>query len=59
MAGNRSISDGSLNSGGTVGYYWSYSFSSNLSRYLHFNSSSANMVATMRGYGYSVRCLKD
>ena len=59
MAGFRSISDGSLNSVGIYGHYWSYSFSSVYSHYLRFGINPADMSYTARGYGYSVRCIKD
>ncbi|WP_300980313.1 FISUMP domain-containing protein, partial [Nonlabens sp.] len=59
MAGRRFISNGSLHNAGTHGFYWSSTVSSTKSRFLDFNSSTANMNSNYRASGYAVRCLKD
>ena len=43
----------------TLGYYWSSTVSSSVSSSLFFNSSNAIVQTGLRGYGYSVRCIKD
>ncbi len=59
MAGYRINSSGSLNTVGTLGYYWSSTVSGTGSRYLRFNSSAASLNDGYRAYGLTVRCLKD
>jgi uncharacterized protein (TIGR02145 family) len=59
LAGVRLYSNGSLNSVGTHGGYWSSSVSGTSSRYLYFYSSSANMLGHYRAYGFTVRCVKE
>uniref|UniRef100_UPI004048026B hypothetical protein n=1 Tax=Algoriphagus sp. TaxID=1872435 RepID=UPI004048026B len=59
MAGSRSYINGSLNDGGSSGYYWSSTVSSSDARGLAFHSSNAGVYAYMRAFGFSVRCLKD
>jgi hypothetical protein len=59
VTGYRTNSNGSLFDVGSLGYYWSSSVSSTLSRNLYFNSSLANMHSSNRAHGLSVRCLKD
>jgi uncharacterized protein (TIGR02145 family) len=62
MAGYRNyrVQDaGSLSNVGSVGDYWSSTFSGTSSRDLDFSSSNANMHTDVRAYGVSVRCLKD
>ena len=59
LAGYRTSSNGSLIDVGSVGGYWSSSFSDPDARYLYFNSSNADMFTIIRAYGLSVRCLKD
>jgi uncharacterized protein (TIGR02145 family) len=61
LSGGRNLSSGSgtLFSVGTYGFYWSSSVSSTSSRNLYFYSSIANMNTLDRGYGFTVRCLKD
>ena len=59
LAGYRYSSNGSLYDVGTLGYYWSSTVSGTYSRYLYFNSSSANMYDYYRANGFSVRCLKN
>ena len=59
MAGYRLFSDGSLNTVGTLGIYWSSTVSSTNSRYFRFSSSDALFFPSFRASGYSVRCIKD
>jgi hypothetical protein len=60
MAGRRK-DDGSFQTVGTYGYYWSSNIASNGSsvRSLYFTSATASMYSWYRGYGASVRCIKD
>ena len=57
--GIRGNSDGSLNSVGSIGYYWSSGISDAGARYLGFTSTSATMSSGVRAYGLSVRCVQD
>jgi uncharacterized protein (TIGR02145 family) len=59
VAGNRSISDGSLLYVGYDGLYWSCTVSITAARFLSFDSSNAYMNSHYRARGFSVRCLKD
>ena len=59
MAGFRNHTTGLLGSVGSVGYYWSSTVSSTISRVLFFGSSSAFMNTNSRAFGFSVRCIKD
>ena len=61
LTGRRNNNSGSLNSVGTQGFYWS-SFvdsSSDNSYFLGIFSNVAYMSASIRAFGYSVRCIKD
>jgi uncharacterized protein (TIGR02145 family) len=63
-AGYRGDSDGSLNSGGSSGHYWSSTAFSNASGAvgynLYFGSGSVNPTDNnSRAYGMSVRCVAD
>jgi uncharacterized protein (TIGR02145 family) len=58
MAGRRKY-DGFLELVGTYGYYWSSNISSSSVRSLYFTSANAFMYSPNRGYGSSVRCIKD
>jgi uncharacterized protein (TIGR02145 family) len=64
-AGRRDDGFGSLNSGGTKGYYWSSTNSSgstvgSTSRYVIFGDDFAiTASAQFRAFGHSVRCIKD
>jgi uncharacterized protein (TIGR02145 family) len=59
MAGRRR-NDGSFQDVGTYGYYWSSTVSSSSVLSLYFNSSTASTIYSWyRGYGNSVRCIKD
>jgi hypothetical protein len=59
MAGYRSLSDGSLNSVGTGGNYWSSTVNGTFADYLYFGSNYAGVGGYSRADGHSVRCLKD
>ncbi len=58
-AGGRDSNTGSLGNVGSGGFYCSSTISGTNSRYLYFNSNSANMSFNYRAVGYSVRCLKE
>ena len=61
MAGLRGNSDGSLDSEGTYGYYWSSTVSGTISPALYFDNDPAQafMDFNYRAWGFSVRCIKD
>jgi uncharacterized protein (TIGR02145 family) len=59
MAGLRNIYIGDLTSDGSYGFYWSSTVSGAYSRHLGFSSTDADMSAVFRGYGLSVRCIKN
>jgi uncharacterized protein (TIGR02145 family) len=59
VAGVRDNSNGSLNSAGTFGYYWSSTVSGTGSNVFYFLSSTAGTFSYDRAHGFSVRCLKD
>jgi uncharacterized protein (TIGR02145 family) len=60
LAGYRDVGVASLNSVSTLGFYWTNSVSGlSDSIRLDFNSGSAGTNANPRGYGLSVRCIKD
>ena len=59
LAGYRDYSDASMNSLGSHGWYWDSTVSSTDASELSFTSSSASMSHDPRGYGQSVRCIKD
>jgi len=59
-AGYRSRADGSLDSQGSYGYYWSSSPDYTNAYTLFFNSGGVNPAGSnYRAHGFSVRCLKD
>ncbi len=58
-AGFRDVVDGSLVDAGTHGRYWSSTVDGTNSKFLYFNGSNAVIQNGNRGYGYSVRCIKD
>jgi uncharacterized protein (TIGR02145 family) len=58
VAGSRDSSNGSLFSVGSNGRYWSSTVIGANARYLAF-SDNANMSASSRAFGLSVRCIKD
>ncbi len=51
--------DGSISAGGSNGFYWSSTVSTNFSRRLFFTGSSATMATNGRAFGNSLRCIKD
>ncbi|MDP3398423.1 MAG: fimbrillin family protein [Bacteroidales bacterium] len=60
LPGNRSSSNSSINYFGTQGRYWSSTVTGNYMYCLSLISSAANSTSTdYRGYGLSVRCIKD
>ena len=59
LSGIRYFSNGTLSNVGTDGSYWSSTVSSTFSRSLLFGSSNADMSTFNRGFGFTVRCLKD
>ncbi len=59
MAGFRNHTDGSLNSEGSNGFYWSSTVNANNVWNLYFLSGNANLNDNPRAYGFSVRCIKD
>jgi len=58
-AGYRKYSDGSLNSAGSHGLYWSSTVSGTDARLLYFHGSDAFVLCAHRASGFCVRCLKD
>ncbi|MGG1923638.1 hypothetical protein AB1278_17620 [Chryseobacterium sp. NRRL B-14798] len=57
-AGNRNNTNGSLNSRGNNGNYWSSTQNTSTNAYnLNFNSSSVNVNNNNRTNGFSVRCI--
>jgi hypothetical protein len=59
LAGRRAYVDGSLNSVGAAGYYWSSASGSTVSYSLRIISNGSYMADYFRAYGQSVRCIKD
>jgi hypothetical protein len=60
LAGRRSVSDGTLLNVGNTGFYWSTTVYGSDSRNLSFSPyNAADMETYSRGYGSSVRCIKD
>jgi uncharacterized protein (TIGR02145 family) len=59
LGGSRYNSDGSLNSVGTEGFYWSSTIDDARSRGIYISSSIANASNYSRAFGFSVRCIKD
>jgi uncharacterized protein (TIGR02145 family) len=59
LAGCREYHDGSLNTVGAHGRYYSSSVNGTYSLYLFFHSSSASVDNHLRSFGFSVRCIKD
>jgi uncharacterized protein (TIGR02145 family) len=57
-AGSRYYSNGSINSVGTYGYYWTSSVDGDKSRLLHINGGGTYFHSYNRAYGFSVRCVK-
>jgi len=60
VAGYRLNTDGSLSDAGGYGGYWSSSVVGTLAYYLFFGSGGVDPAYNYdRGFGFSVRCLKD
>ncbi|MBP1641270.1 MAG: hypothetical protein H6Q17_2853, partial [Bacteroidetes bacterium] len=61
MAGYLVYTTGALSSRGSVGDYWSATYSRNsaYSDILRINTSSSAITDDLQTYGYSVRCIKD
>ena len=57
--GGRNYSTATLNSHASFGRYWSSSVSGSYVYLRHFYSSGTDLNTVYRGYGFSVRCLKD
>lgn len=60
-AGVRYTYDGKLAHEGSLSHYWSSTVSTvdGRSRYLYFSAANASVSYFPRGFGFSVRCLKD
>jgi len=60
LAGYRDWDNGLYDYQGTYGYYWSSTPSTSYSYYAYFGSGGGNIASlNNRGYGFSVRCLKN
>ncbi len=64
LAGTRGIYSGGLMDIGVVGFYWSSSIvtndkSGNYSYYLAVTENTTRSIYTSRGFGMSVRCIKE
>lgn len=59
VSGSRSKSTGSILNAGIVGWYWSSTPNGISAGVLTFGDSGASLSALYRGYGLSVRCIKD
>jgi uncharacterized protein (TIGR02145 family) len=59
LAGGRAFGSGSINVVGVQGGYCTSTISSNFSRFLNFDVSTASMNAFSRANGNTVRCIKD
>ncbi len=59
VSGLRHYTSGDLTNVGSEGRYWSSTLSGNFARNLYFFSGDAYIVALVRAYGFSVRCIKD
>jgi hypothetical protein len=58
LAGDRFYNNGGISNVGIHSYYWSSTFSGGESRYLDF-SVNASTQPNFRGFGYTVRCIKN
>jgi len=59
--GYRNTTNGTLNTRGSIGNYWSSTevTSSTSAKNLSFNSTNINTYSNSRTFGFSVRCIKD
>lgn len=59
VGGGRNTTHGGVFYGGINGYYWTSTVIGTYSRHLYFGMGYGTMDSFGRGYGLSVRCLKD
>jgi uncharacterized protein (TIGR02145 family) len=59
MAGLRNLQVGALLNEDIVGYYWSSTVSSNESQTIVLYDTNAHISSIYRGFGRSLRCIKD
>ncbi|MCX6191681.1 MAG: hypothetical protein NT109_05305, partial [Flavobacteriia bacterium] len=59
LAGNRSYSNGTLNSVGLYGGYLSSTVSGSGSSYMSFDSGNSSIGGIPRAWGWTVRCIKE
>jgi uncharacterized protein (TIGR02145 family) len=59
LAGYREHGDGVLKSEGFVGNYWSSSLDGGNAIFVNVTGSTSSMLSNRRGFGWSVRCIKD
>ena len=59
VAGCRDGYTGALNAIGDYAHYYSSTINVNDSRFLNFSNSTGIIGVLSRGYGYSIRCIKD
>jgi uncharacterized protein (TIGR02145 family) len=59
LAGFREYSNGNLGNLGSVAYYWSSTVDGTRSEIMYFKDIVAYDDAFRRGYGFSVRCIKN
>ena len=61
LTGARYIDGAGYGGLGTETYFWNSDHSGTLGYYLYLNSSNSNILlySTFKGYGFSVRCIKD
>ena len=59
VGGYRDFNFGLLHDVGSTGGYWGSTVNGIDANFLHFTSTSANIWYNNRGFGFSVRCIKD
>ncbi len=60
FSGTRNWSDGAVSNAGSYGYWWSSSPNGAYGYYAYFNSGGGDLASfNYRGYGFSVRCLRN
>jgi uncharacterized protein (TIGR02145 family) len=57
-AGDR-WTNGTFSNVNTVGFYWTSTVDVNNTYYFAFSSTGVSIIADMRAYGMSIRCIKD